>query len=52
MCLYSDEQLNLLIGYSPSFLIGIFTHLKLCLSDAIHNYFKWVKIIPIWQNRE
>ena len=25
------------------------THLKLCLADAIHN-FKWVKIIPIWQN--
>ena len=23
--------------------------LKLCLSDAIHN-FKWVKIIQIWQN--
>ena len=27
-------------------LIGIFTHLKLCLADAIHN-FKWVKIIQI-----
>ena len=27
----------------------IFTHLKLCLADAIHN-FKWVKIIQIWQN--
>ena len=27
----------------------IFTHLKLCLEDAIHN-FKWVKIIWIWQN--
>ena len=27
----------------------IFTHLKLCLADAIHN-FKWVKIIHIWQN--
>ena len=24
--------------------IRIFTHLKLCLADAIHN-FKWVKII-------
>ena len=31
------------------FSIGIFTHLKLCLADAIHN-FKWVKIIQIWQN--
>ena len=29
--------------------IWIFTHLKLCLADAIHN-FKWVKIIQIWQN--
>ena len=27
----------------------IFTHLKLCLADAIHN-FKWVNIIQIWQN--
>ena len=27
-------------------LIGIFTHMKLCLADAIHN-FKWVKIIQI-----
>ena len=27
----------------------IFTHLKLCLADAIHN-FKWVKIIQICQN--
>ena len=27
----------------------MFTHLKLCLADAIHN-FKWVKIIQIWQN--
>ena len=31
------------------FWIWIFTHLKLCLADAIHN-FKWVKIIQIWQN--
>ena len=29
--------------------IWVFTHLKLCLADAIHN-FKWVKIIQIWQN--
>ena len=29
--------------------IGIFTHLKLCLADAIHN-FKCVKIIQISQN--
>ena len=30
-------------------LIVFFTHLKLCLADAIHN-FKWVKSIQIWQN--
>ena len=29
--------------------IWIFTNLKLCLADAIHN-FKWLKIIQIWQN--
>ena len=29
--------------------MGIFTHLKLWLADAIHN-FKWAKIIQIWQN--
>ena len=29
--------------------IWIFTHLKLCLADAIAN-FKWVKIIQILQN--
>ena len=27
----------------------IFTHLKLCLADAIHN-FKWVKIIQAWHH--
>ena len=32
-----------------NYLVGIFTHLKLCLADAIHN-FKCVKIIEIWQN--
>ena len=35
--------------YPPNYSIWIFTHLKLCLADAIHN-FKWVKIIQIWQN--
>ena len=39
------KALNPLTNYS----IWIFTHLKLCLADAIHN-FKWVKIIQIWQN--
>ena len=32
-----------------NYLIGIFTHLKLCLAHASHS-FKWVKIIQIWQN--
>ena len=30
----------------PSYLIGIFTHLKLCLADALHN-FKSVEILQI-----
>ena len=34
-----------------SYSIWIFTHLKLCLADAIHNC-KWVKIIQIWSNGE
>ena len=36
-----------------SYLISIFTHLKLCLATAIHN-FKWVKITHIfliWDQR-
>ena len=33
----------------PNYSIWIFTHLKLCPADAIHN-FKWVKIIQIRQN--
>ena len=33
----------------PNYSIWMFTHLKLCLADAIHN-FKWVKIIQISQN--
>ena len=36
-------------GHMTGIQIWIFTHLKLCLADAIHN-FKWVKIIQIWQN--
>ena len=40
---------NKLTLYPPSYSIGMFTHLKLCLADAMHN-FKWVKIIQIWQN--
>ena len=35
--------------WPPNYSIWIFTHLKLCLADAIHN-FKWVKINQIWQN--
>ena len=35
--------------HASNYLIGIFTHLVLCLADAIHN-FKWVKVIRIRQN--
>ena len=42
--------IDLLTLYPPNYSIWIFTRLKLCLADAIHN-FKWVKIIQIWQNR-
>ena len=35
--------------WPPNYSIAIFTHLKLCLADAIHH-FKWVKIIQIWKN--
>ena len=37
------------LSVRTSYLIGTFTHLKLCLADAVHN-FKWVKITQIWQN--
>ena len=40
---------TLLTLWPPNYSIWIFTHLKLCLADAIHN-FKRVKIIQIWQN--
>ena len=39
MCFYSVANITVLFTH-----IGIFTHLKLCLADAIHN-FKWVKMI-------
>ena len=32
--------------WPPNYSIWIFTHLELCLADAIHN-FKWVKIIQV-----
>ena len=35
--------------WPPYELIGISTHLKLCLADAFHS-FKWVETIQIWQN--
>ena len=45
-----NEYLNLILTFwPPNYSIWIFTHLKLCLADAIHN-FKWVKNIQIWQN--
>ena len=39
--------MNTLGLWPTSYLIVIFTHLKLCFADAIHN-FKWLKIIQIW----
>ena len=36
---------------APSYLTWIFTHLKLCLADASHN-FKWVKISQMQQNKD
>ena len=45
---WSVYQDNLLTA--KVFIIGIFTHMKLCLADAIHK-FMWVKIIQSWQNR-
>ena len=49
LALCQVEFLALLTLWPPSYSIGIFTHLKLRLADAIHN-FKWVKIIQIYQN--
>ena len=51
--MYAGTKLVYILIYvyfkSLHFVIWIFTRLKLCLADAIHN-FKWVKIIQIWQN--
>ena len=33
----------------PNYSIGLFTRLKFCLADSIHN-FKWVKIRQILPN--
>ena len=49
---YQQEKNCLFNVFHPlpsNYSIWIFTHLKLCLADAIHN-FKWVKIIQFWQN--
>ena len=47
---YDDDSAYAFLNLYPSnYSIVIFTHLKLCLADAIHN-FKWVKIMQIWQN--
>ena len=43
------KSITALTLWPPNYSIWIFTHLKLCLANAIHN-FKWVKIIMIWQN--
>ena len=55
VCTFRSQQLrfqrikNVIKRQPPNYSILIFTHFKLCLADAIHN-FKWVKIIQIWQN--
>ena len=47
VCQYVDDNSILFLTFQPpNYLIGIFTHMKLCLADAIHT-FKWVKIIQI-----
>ena len=32
------KNFSVLTLYPPNYSIGIFTHLKLCLADAIHNF--------------
>ena len=50
-CHWYNDMSSLLLNPLTAKLFNLnFTHLKLCLADAIHN-FKWVKIIQIWQNR-
>ena len=44
-----QHKCRLINPLTYNYSIRIFTHLKLCLADAIHN-FKWMKIIQIWQN--
>ena len=46
---FIQKCVSALTLYPPNYSIWIFTHLKLCLADAIH-IFKCVKIIQIWQN--
>ena len=45
----SGRLATILTLWPPSYIIGISTHLRLCLADAIHN-FKRLKIVHIWQN--
>ena len=47
--IHANSALKGLTIQPPNYSIWIFTHLTLCLADAIHNL-KWVKIIQIWQN--
>ena len=49
MFVVQQRENNSLTLQPPKYAILIFTHSKVCLADAIHN-FKWVKIIQIWQN--
>ena len=45
------QRFNLALTLQPSYLIIIFTLLKLCLADAVHN-FKRVKIIQIFDEMD
>ena len=47
--IWGDLTINMINPLTAKLFNLNFTHLKLCLADAIHN-FKWVKIIQIWQN--
>ena len=42
------HQIQVIFALPPNYSNVIFTHLKLCLADVIHNS-KWVKIIQILQ---
>ena len=46
---YIQGRVTLCVKQALSYIIYYFTHLKLCLATATHN-FKWVKITDICLN--